>query len=320
MAADQPDDDKQQPTIRRREGHGFAPLPDEGGSYVAPQENSRGPLVLALAIVVLIVFAVVVYNAYKQGVRNAGDDVLAQIASEGAFKKKPAAPGGRMDENVDIEVLHQGQEITDETIRPAPVREEPVPLASDIAQASLEEGASGLESKSPLKSPSAPDPSHSRVVGRSGQPVDLQNMLADLQTSPAPAPTAKAAPAPVREAEIRRAPPEPTPAVKPTPSPSASSTRMAAASSAASSSPAGDYVVQLAAVQDEAAVDGEWAKASKRAPELMLYAQRVIETVDLGAKGVWHRIQAGGFESREAASEFCQSYKTRGGDCIVKAR
>ena len=42
-----------------------------------------------------------------------------------------------------------------------------------------------------------------------------------------------------------------------------------------------------------------------------------IERADLGARGVFYRLRAGAFGSREGASDFCDAYKSTGGDCIV---
>ena len=304
-------EEKQQPTIRRRETPAFAPLPDEGGGYAAPQENSRGPLILALAIVVLVVFGVVVWNAYKQGVRSSHTGELPQIASEGAFKTKPVTPGGRMDENVDMQVLHQGGDGTKESFQSSPVGEEPLPLGAGIEPAAADDDQmSALQSKPPSQSTKNTAPQKA-IVGRSGEPVDLQSMLSDLETSPPPTPKSTAV------SSSRSVPKEVTkvvPAPKPTP------TRKPAPKPAATTVVSGGYVVQLASVQNEAAVDTEWNKASNRAPELFIYLQKTVQTVDLGEKGVWHRIQAAGFESRDAANAFCASYKERGGDCIVKKK
>ena len=325
-------DDKNQPTIHRREGHGFAPLPEEGGAYRAPNDNSRGPLVLMLAIVVMLVFGVVVWNAYRQGVRNSDQQVLTQIASEGAFKSRPDNPGGRADQNVDMEVMHQGGREADEDFTAAKVREEPVPLGAEIENVALDgpEDMAGLQSKSGPSKPSSAGKSSERILGRNGEPVDLENMMGDLDPSPAPSPaprqtmaaidTARTAPKPKATQtsqssylDAAKPTPKPTRTTAPIPEP----TKIAAAPIVAAG---GNFVVQLAAVQDKSAIDTEWKKASTKAPDLFLYAQKSVQTVDLGAKGVWHRIQAGGFESRDLANAFCASFKERGGDCIVKAK
>ena len=97
-------------TPRRRAipvDEGFARLPDEQAGYEMPEENHRGPMILALAIGVLIVFGVVVWNAYKQGVRQNDAATLPQIASEGAFKRRPDNPGGNASADTDKRVFDQ---------------------------------------------------------------------------------------------------------------------------------------------------------------------------------------------------------------------
>ena len=319
------EEEKERPNIHLRGDRGFAPLPEEGGAYVAPQDNSRGPFILTLAIVVLIVFGVVVFNAYRQGVRVSNQDVLPQIASEGRFKSRPEDPGGRSDEFVDMEVMHQGGEgANDEDYQAARVREEPVPFDDPIESAVFGDNA-GLQSKTPpVPQPSQKAP---RIVGQSGQPLDLQTQSSVPPPSfqqPSPSPSRRQyaeAPRPAEQqpsVSIARPTPDaraPQPRPTPTPRPARTSNAVQQVDSSGPS----PFLVQLASVQDRTRTDGEWSKAAERAPDLFLYAQSYIQTVDLDDKGIWHRIMVSGFNSRGEANAFCDEYKTRGGDCLVKA-
>ena len=148
--------------------------------------------------------------------------------------------------------------------------------------------------------------------------MDLRNQFktkSDAETLPAPQPARQVAEATTPRVDPFAQPPKPKPTVaRPKPAPTTPMT------STMSTTASGKFVVQLASVRTADAVDAEWTKASTRAPSLMSRAQKVVTTVDLGDKGVWHRVRAGHFDSRPAAEAFCNAYKASGGDCFVTAR
>jgi len=45
--------------------------------------------------------------------------------------------------------------------------------------------------------------------------------------------------------------------------------------------------------------------------------EKRVQRADLGARGVFYRLQVGAFDTRDNASAFCNHLKSRGGDCIV---
>ncbi len=291
----------------------FAVLPDEAGGYEVPDGYNRGPMILALALGVIAVFGVVVWNAYKQGVRQSNSSALPQIASEGAFKSKPINPGGRADINTELHVLDQvgGSAREESAFNEIEVREEPVPVVENVAVES--NAINGLSSKAVVSSvPQSNNSSATRQIGKSGTPVDLRPGAkapgSTIQTAQiTPRPTIKRPPAQT-SADINVTPIQ-------TPKPRASVPKPA--SIGVNFSVDGTYVVQLAAVKSSDAVGNIWDKASKNAPKLFENANRHVQTVDLGPKGVWHRVQAGSFDSRADANVFCKAYKAKGGDCIV---
>lgn len=89
-------------------------------------------------------------------------------------------------------------------------------------------------------------------------------------------------------------------------------------SSVASTS--GDYVVQLASIKDKSLAEKEWKKfVSKYGSALSGMSYRV-QSADLGAKGVFHRIQAGPV-SKDKASSVCAAIKQISPNgCIVKKK
>jgi len=82
----------------------------------------------------------------------------------------------------------------------------------------------------------------------------------------------------------------------------------------------GAFVVQLAALQSEAAVEPAWRRLSSRAPQLFEHARLDVERADLGARGVCYRVRAGYFADRANAARFCDRIRQMGQECIVAAR
>jgi cell division septation protein DedD len=88
----------------------------------------------------------------------------------------------------------------------------------------------------------------------------------------------------------------------------------------APSAPQGAYVVQLAALQSEDAIEPAWRRLASRAPDLFSTAHLDVERADLGARGVYYRVRAGYFSDRDSASQFCDRIRQMGQDCIITAR
>lgn len=79
------------------------------------------------------------------------------------------------------------------------------------------------------------------------------------------------------------------------------------------------YRIQLASVQKESEVDGEWARLKKRIGAPLDGLDLHVEQADLGTKGIYHRLQAGPFADRAAAIAACEAVKSGGSDCLVVA-
>lgn len=88
----------------------------------------------------------------------------------------------------------------------------------------------------------------------------------------------------------------------------------AAGTTAAKVTPGGSYV-QLASVKDASGADREYKKMQAKYSALSGVQYRTQEA-NLGAKGTFHRIQAGPM-SKESASKVCASIKSSGGSCLV---
>ncbi len=77
----------------------------------------------------------------------------------------------------------------------------------------------------------------------------------------------------------------------------------------------GNVYIQLAAVKSEADAKTKWAKLQSMYPSLKSMSLHV-QKADLGAKGVFYRVQAGPV-SADAATSACSKIKSAKGDCII---
>ncbi|MES1991817.1 MAG: SPOR domain-containing protein [Pseudomonadota bacterium] len=129
-------------------------------------------------------------------------------------------------------------------------------------------------------------------------------------------PTVPATDAPVAQAPVTATPvvPETVPAA-----PVAEAAPVATPAPAKAQS-GGAYVVQLLALQDEAAAKAAWKKVAKKHANILGGHALDIEKADLGAKGTWYRVRAAGFASKTAATSACAKLKAAGQDCIAKKR
>ena len=77
----------------------------------------------------------------------------------------------------------------------------------------------------------------------------------------------------------------------------------------------GSAAIQFAAVKSDAEARQLWSSLQSKNPELQGKTLRV-QKADLGAKGVYYRVQVAGL-SADTASSICGSVKSRGGSCMV---
>jgi len=124
------------------------------------------------------------------------------------------------------------------------------------------------------------------------------------QAAPLPREAAPAAPpsAPAPVAQAPAAPPPVKTVVAPPPAPA----RVV-----------GGVMVQLGALDSEDGARTEWERLGRRAPDLMQGRTPHIIRFEREGKPTMWRLRTGGFESRDTASTFCESMKSRGGACAV---
>jgi len=84
------------------QGQDYAPFEDDyRGFDPREDETARGPLILALAVGVLLIFGAVVWNTYRQGIRPAGEGLPSVLAEDAPFKRAPDDAGGVVVPNTD---------------------------------------------------------------------------------------------------------------------------------------------------------------------------------------------------------------------------
>jgi len=78
--------------------------------------------------------------------------------------------------------------------------------------------------------------------------------------------------------------------------------------------------IQLAAVKNADEATPEWSRLQKELGTQLDGLVLTVESVDLGTKGIYHRIQAGPFPDKAAAAAKCESIKQMNHDCLVVVR
>lgn len=285
----------------------FGPIDDDYRAFEPrDDETARGPLILALAAGVLIVFGAVVWNTYRQGVRT---DVgaLPLIASvDEDYKRRPDTQGGTQTPGLEHRIYDEldGSERNDELRRPV--------------AAEGREALAGAPSDTPAGPmdirPLSPDEAIDNEVADDADPVaEAQSDLAQMGALPR-AGNGRASGQQIAALDeataalAARAPVETAP--QPTGTPSASAPRFSFDSS-------GPYLVQIAALRAESGALQTWDALNSRHPEIFNGAERRVQRADLGARGVFYRLRAGAFADRAGATEFCDAIKSTGNDCIV---
>jgi hypothetical protein len=75
--------------------------------------------------------------------------------------------------------------------------------------------------------------------------------------------------------------------------------------------------VQLGALTSAEAARAEWDRLSRRAPELFEGRSPQILRLDRGeGQTPLFRLRTGGLPDQDAAAEFCQQIRARGGACV----
>jgi hypothetical protein len=208
---------------------------------------------------------------------------------------------------------------------------EPAPAAKPAAAPEPTPDADEAASSSTVETAPAPKPVPAAVIESTPKtdPAKTQEAAAAAPT-PEPAAETPAAETPAAEAPAAK-PAAETPLVDSEPEQSASKevpasepakTQTASAEPASKPGATEDQVkagvrIQIMSAPNEDAVWGEWKQISKKHAAELGDLTPVVETADLGTKGIFYRLQAGPFETLDAAKERCGKLKDAGLDCLV---
>lgn len=272
-------------TVSNRKDLSYETVDDDyRGFDYQDEDNARGPLILALALGVLLVFGAVVWNTYRQGVRTGAGDIPIIAAESSHFKRAPDEQGGLQDDDLNRRIYDQLDGSS---------RTTPAPVSASLGVASPEE-ALGAQGGPPIELRPVQD------GGGVGEVLPDERQVAALSDLSGAAERSPILPAPIAEIERPVVPPPPA---EPEP--------------LFAFDPAGEYLVQLAALRSREAADVEWNKATRAHPDMFRGADKRVQRADLGQKGVFFRLRVGAFADRGAASAFCDALKAGGGQCIV---
>jgi hypothetical protein len=90
------------------------------------------------------------------------------------------------------------------------------------------------------------------------------------------------------------------------------------ASAPADGGATGGYVVQVSSQRSEADARASFRALQAKYPQVLNGRQPLIKRADLGPKGVYYRAMVGPFPSSSDASQFCNSLKAAGGQCLIQ--
>jgi cytoskeletal protein RodZ len=295
--------------------HGLAADPlDEEAQARLQRISRRGRTLPALLVLVAIgAFVAIVWWAYRTANQTDAPTELPVVEAEpGEEKVRPESEGGLDVPNQDkliYEQLGQGEQ-TAEVERLLPPPEEPIeppapPAPSESAPdtAALtpppppQEVPEAVEGEAPAGEAAVP-PAETEAVPAAGGEADTAE--AQPPVVPAPEPAVEAAPEPAAEPATEAAPAAPAPEEP-----------------AAQVAAAGAFRIQLASVKSEADAQKEWTRLQKTHADLLGALTPTIQRADLGAQGIFYRIQGGPLANREAAASLCEQLKAKNQACLV---
>jgi hypothetical protein len=135
--------------------------------------------------------------------------------------------------------------------------------------------------------------------------------------------SAQAPPVVVKPPVLPEQAPQPTPAAVPLPPPKPTPLAPAPAQAVAPKPTApppigtGEYRVQVAATRDEASGKSEYERMQRAHPELLSGLSAIVVRADLGARGVFWRVQAGPIADKAKAEKLCADLKAVSVGCSV---
>jgi cell division protein FtsN len=259
-------------------------------------EGSRLPLLIVLALLVLAMFAGVVWLAYTQGVARGRGETPVLTAANGPERVAPQDGGGNT-------VPYQGFKIYEQPASP-----------DDSAEASSPASAVPKTPSAPAPVATTPRAAPTTTAAPKPAATPPKTVAALIQqANSVPEPAKPASSPPAMKPAVPAAAPGPATGA---PRPLVAAAKPAAPVAAPPAAAAAGYALQIGAYKSQADAEAAWKTYQvKHAALLTGYADNV-QQVDLGEKGTWYRLRIGGFADREVATALCDRLKADGGACI----
>ena len=314
-------------------------------------EGSRLPLLIVLALLVLAMFAGVVWLAYTQGVARGRTETPVLTAQNGPARIAPQNPGGAEQPYKGFKIYEQpappDDNVDTATTNAAPAA--PVPAPPVAAQAPAPVAAAPKPVA--LTPPPAPVVPPKPVAVAAPKPVPVAAAAPKpAPVAAAPKPQAKVAavvpakivppaaaklppvaapkPAPVASAVVKKELPPVAAAALVAAVPVGPATaaprslalvpaKPAPVAAAAPVPASGGAILQIGAYKSQAEADTAWKTYKSKHAALLAGATQDVQQADLGDKGTWYRLRIVGFPSKDVASAMCDRLKADGGGCFL---
>jgi sporulation related protein len=259
------------------------------GEYGPPRRRYLRGLVLALvAAAVMTAFGGGLWYAYRQlSGHGAGGEVPLIRADGRETKMRPEQPGGMVIPNMDKTIYDRGKDQPQiERLLPPPEAPMPRPVAPPEPPAPAAEAAAPPQAATPPAASPTP-------------PVEPP-AASTPANNPAAVPPSDATPA----ARAATAPRPPNPAAPPT-------------SAQPQTAGKSGYRLQVASVRNEQTARQEWDRLRRAHKDLLGSLGETTARTDLGARGIYYRVQAGPIADAAAAERICNELKRRNVGCIL---
>ena len=305
------------------------PYDDLETDYLEEESESGLLSLMSLIIGFLAVagFIALAWYAYRSSTSPAlSDDVETIHAEQAPVRTTPQDPGGwqfpHQEKSVYNVISGDDEKPKAEQILPKP--EEPVKREGAATETWMNKDTATTtvpptdaervkeQDESTDETPLAADSSNKAEEAKPmAPPLTQEDKVSEEKVSVSPSPIATPA-KPAEKPAISKAKPVDTMAVKEEPKAKAEEKAKPAPKPVASAN--GNYRIQLGAFKSEAEAQADWAKIEKKIGGTSGHAMNV-ERADLGAKGVYYRLQLKGYASMADAKTACSKISASGQGC-----
>jgi cell division septation protein DedD len=294
-------------------------------------EGSRLPLLIVLALLVLAMFAGVVWLAYTQGVARGRGDTPVLTAAAGPERVAPPAAASGTVPYQGFKIYEQpappDDEVGDVPVKPAPVAAAPAaPKPAPVAVPAPAPPKAAAMAPSPPAAKPAPVPA-SAAPKSVASLIQQSNSVPAAKSAPAPAKPVAAPPKPASAPPAARQAASAPPSVATgaprqlgmaaAPPPAAPKIAAAPLQPAPAKPAGGGFVLQIGSYKSQADAEAAWRTYKGHHAALLSGYSENIQQADLGDRGTWYRLRIGGLADREVAGALCDRLKADGGACIL---